>query len=122
MTEITEIITQPPIYLPTFDPETGKYIDECPIPPRQRRQYRCMCNHKGSLICTPSEFKIHIKLKKHIQYIQHYLDNIKEMDDLIQTNKKLQADYELMFRRLTNEIKQLKGLLQNQQTDYNLLD
>ena len=108
--QVVSLVTQPPIYLPTFNPETGKYIDECPIPSRQRRQYRCMCNHKGTLICTPSEFKTHIKLKKHIQYIENYLDNIKEIEDLINNNKKIQADYELMFRRLTNEINHLKRI------------
>jgi hypothetical protein len=58
---INAIITAPPIYIPTFNPDNGTYIDECPILPRQRSQIRCMCNHKGTLICTASEFKAHIK-------------------------------------------------------------
>ena len=97
-----------PIYMPTFNPENGIYMDECPILPRQRNQYRCMCNHKGTLICTASEFKAHIKIKKHKDYIAHYLENIKEMDNAIAQNKKLQSDYELMYRKLTNENNILK--------------
>ena len=96
------------LYLPSFNPETGIYEDICPIPPRQRIEYRCMCNHKGTFIYTPTEFKGHIKLKKHKHYVKHYIENIKELDDSLAQNKKLQADYELMFRRLTNEIKCLK--------------
>jgi hypothetical protein len=97
------IVTEPPIYIPTFNPDNGIYIDECPILPRQRSQLKCMCNHKGTLICTASEFKAHIKIKKHKDYITNYLENIKEIDNAIAQNKKLQSDYELMYRKLTNE-------------------
>jgi hypothetical protein len=108
ISDITTITVIPPIYMPSFNPDTGKYIDVCPIPSRQRAVYRCKCNHKDTLFNTPSEFKNHIKLKKHICYIEHYLENIKELDDCIQQNKKLQADYELTYRRLNREIIILK--------------
>ena len=106
--QINAIISATPIYIPTFNPDNGTYIDECPILPRQRSQIRCLCNHKGTLICTASEFKAHIKIKKHRDYITNYLDNIKEMDNAIAQNKKLQGDYELMYRKLTNENNILK--------------
>ena len=67
-----------------------------------------MCNHKGTLICTASEFKVHIKNKKHRDYIINYLDNIKEIDNAIAQNKKLQSNYELMYRKLINENNILK--------------
>ena len=108
VSEFKSLITIPPLYIPTFNPDNGKYIDECPILPRQRNSFRCMCNHKGTLICTPSEFKVHIKTKKHKDYIMHYLENIKEMDNAIAQNKKLQCDYELMYRKLINENNILK--------------
>ena len=101
--------TLSPIYIPSFNPENGKYEDTCPIPPRSRIEHRCMCNHKGTLFYTPTQFKSHIKLKKHIYYVEHYIENIKELDQSLEQNKKLQTDYELMYRRLTNEIKFLKN-------------
>jgi hypothetical protein len=109
ITTITTITVIPPIYMPSFNPHTGKYVDVCPIPSRQRAVYRCKCNHKDTLFNTPSEFKTHIKLKKHIYYVEHYLENIKELDDCIQQNKKLQTEYELMYRKLNREINILKN-------------
>ncbi len=103
-----DLVTTPPIYIPSFNPETGLYVDVCPIPPRQRLSYCCMCNHTGTIFNIPSEFKLHIKLKKHIQFVEHYVENIKVLDNAIQHNKKLQADYELMYRKMTHEIKHLK--------------
>ena len=105
---MTSLVCAPPIYIPTFNPDNGKYIDECPILPRQRYQIRCMCNHKGHLISTVTEFKAHIKTKKHKDYLLHYLENIKEMDNAIAQNKKLQGDYALMYRKLTHENNILK--------------
>lgn len=105
---MTSLVCAPPMYIPTFNPDNGKYVDECPILPRQRYQIRCMCNHKGHLICTVTEFKAHIKTKKHKDYLLHYLENIKEMDNAIAQNKKLQSDYELMYRKLTHENNILK--------------
>lgn len=103
-----DLVTAPPIYIPSFNPETGLYVDICPIPARQRLSYSCMCNHTGTIFNIPSEFKLHIKLKKHIQFVEHYVENIKVLDNAIQHNKKLQADYELMYRKMTHEIKHLK--------------
>lgn len=117
LNQMNAIVSAPPIYIPTFNPDNGTYIDECPILPRQRSQLRCMCNHKGTLICTASEFKSHIKTKKHRDYIANYLDNIKEMDNAIAQNKKLQSDYELMYRKLTNENNILKKKIVEMELD-----
>jgi len=107
------ITTLAPIYIPSFNPETAKYEDICPIPPRSRIEHRCMCNHKGTLFYTCTEFKRHSKLKKHMYYVEHYIENIRELDESLAQNKKLQSDYELMFRRLTNEIKFLKQTIRD---------
>jgi len=106
-----ELKTLAPVYIPSYNPESGNYEDICPIPTRQRIEYRCMCNHKGTLFYTCSEFKKHSKLKKHIHYVEHYMEHIKELDECLAQNKKLQTDYELMYRRLTNEIKYLKSII-----------
>ncbi len=95
-TELT--LTKLNIYKPVFGLETGNYIDECPILPRQNIEYKCLCNNKT--FNTVTKFKTHISLKGHQRYVAFYLDYLQDSNELKEEMNKLRAKYELNERKI----------------------
>jgi hypothetical protein len=99
-------------YAPVFNIDTQKYEDHCPIPPRAKGfLYRCKCTNAGTLFTSLSEFSVHRKNKGHKEFIEHYLERLKESSEYINIIKQTQIKFELLTREnahLKNEIEQLK--------------
>lgn len=100
-TELTS--TKINVYKPVFDLETGKYIDECPILPRQNIEFKCLCNNKT--FNTVTKFKTHISLKGHQRYVAFYLDYLQDSNELKEEMNKLRAKYELNERKIRSTLK-----------------
>jgi hypothetical protein len=102
-------------YVPEFNINTKKYEDKCPIPPRAKGfLYRCKCTNAGTLFTSLSEFTVHRKNKGHKEFIDHYLERLKESSEYINIIKQTQIKFELLTREnahLKNEINQLKTTL-----------
>jgi hypothetical protein len=99
-------------YIPEFNIDTQKYEDKCPIPARARGfMYRCKCTNTGTKFTSLSEFNIHRKNKSHKDFIEHYLERVKESSEYINIIKQNQIKFELLTRenaQLKNEISVLK--------------
>lgn len=102
-------------YIPEFNIDTQKYEDKCPIPPRAKGfMYRCKCTNAGTKFTSLSEFNIHRKNKGHKDFIDHYLERVKESSEYINIIKQNQIKFELLTRengQLKNEISMLKTTL-----------
>ena len=116
-------------YFPEFNIDTQKYEDKCPIPPRAKGfLYRCKCTNTGTKFTSLSEFNIHRKNKGHKEFIEHYLERVKESSEYINIIKQNQIKIELLTRensQLKNEISVLKNSLiakERQLTFINELD
>ncbi len=90
------------IYKPVFDLITGKYIDECPILPRQNMEFKCLCNQKT--FNTNTKFKQHVTLKCHQRYVACYLDHLQDEQELKDEIKKTRSIYELNEKKLRFEL------------------
>jgi hypothetical protein len=89
------------IYHPEYDINTGGYIDQCPIPPRQTRNYICHCfgGVNNGLFKNKTEYSYHVKLKYHRIYISNYAERINDLNtakdyikNLLKKNKDLEKD------------------------------
>ena len=95
-------------YVPEFNIDTQKYEDKCPILPRAKGfTFRCKCTNTGTIFRSLSEFNVHRKNKTHKDYIEHYLDRVKETSEYINIIKQNQIKIEL----LTRENNMLKNTL-----------
>ena len=101
-----QLTTAPTIYKPTYNPDTNTFYDDCPFLPNSRNNpwYKCSCN--GYEFNKRINFNSHIKSACHKNYIEHYSDNIKEVEDLKTANNVLLADNEIMKRK--NELMKKK--------------
>jgi hypothetical protein len=89
------------IYQPKLDIDTGKYIDDCPIPPYNRNkglEYHCLCNN--SKFYTMSEYKKHIKLKSHERFLNNYIHYINDLEHAKQQAIEYRTLYEITHRKL----------------------
>ncbi len=91
------------IYKPVFDLETGKYIDESPILPRQNLEFKCLCNQKT--FNTVTKYKTHISLKTHQRYVTCYLEHLQDVDEVKEEMTRLRTKYELNERKLKSVLK-----------------
>lgn len=91
------------IYKPVFDLETGKYVDESPILPRQTLEFKCLCNQKT--FNTVTKYKQHISLKGHQRYVICYLDHLQDVNEVKEEMMRLRTMYELNERKLKNTLK-----------------
>jgi len=86
-------------YVPEFNIDTQKYEDKCPILPRAKGfRFRCKCTNNGTIFTSLSEFNIHRKNKCHKDYIEHYLERVKETAEYINIIKQNQIKIELLTR------------------------
>jgi hypothetical protein len=100
------------IYKPIFDLETGKYIDESPILPRQTTiEFKCLCNQKT--FNTVTKYKSHIALKGHQRYVACYLDHLQDIDEVKEEMTRLRTKYELNERKLKTQLKAMEDKLKH---------
>jgi hypothetical protein len=97
------------IYKPAFDLESGQYIDESPILPRQTLEFKCLCNQKT--FNTVTKFKQHISLKGHQRYISCYLEHLQDANEVKDEMMRLRMKYELNERKLKNSLKSTEDKL-----------
>ena len=78
-----QLITEPPMYEPKFNPETNSYYDENPFTMRQRNciQMKCGCK-TGAIFSGYTQFKNHSKSNAHCQYVKDFGKNCEEIEDL----------------------------------------
>jgi len=97
------------LYEPTFDENTGIYIDICPYKrhERNRSTYKCGCDHSFRF-STTGQFKSHIKSKKHKEFVDDY-ENNKRSDE--ETQKELKdCRIKIEFLERKNRILQKKDM------------
>ena len=89
------------MYIPTFDENTGKYIDVCPYKfhERQRKHYTCRCN-VSTIITSRQQFLSHVKSKTHQELLKNHEMYYKELDDATNENKQYRVENELLKRKL----------------------
>ena len=113
-------------YIPEFNIETQKYEDKCPIPPRAKGfLYRCKCTNSGTVFTSLSEFNVHRKNKCHKEFIEHYLDRVKESSEYINIIKQNQIRFELLMRenaQLKKETSLLKKRLIEMETRFKFMN
>jgi hypothetical protein len=103
------------IYKPIFDLDTGKYIDESPIIPRQTTiEFKCLCNQKT--FNTITKFKSHISLKGHQRYVACYLEHLQDIDEVKEELTRLRTKYELNERKLKTLLKTSEEKLKETET------
>jgi hypothetical protein len=106
-------------YVPEFNIETQKYEDKCPIPPRAKGFiYRCKCTNTGFIFTSLSEFSIHRKNKTHKNYVDNYLERVKESSEYINIIKYNQIKIE----RLMRENAQLKKTLIEKERQFKFMN
>jgi chromosome segregation ATPase len=88
-------------YIPTFDENTGKYIDECPYTRHQRHRaiYKCRCN-VSTIITTRQQFISHVKSKTHHELLKNYKKYYKDVDDAKTENKQYRIENDFLKRRM----------------------
>ena len=98
------------IYKPTFDTDTGEYLDKCPYKPYERNRiwYDCRCK-AGTIFKTPQSFRQHIKSKTHREFINNYKNYYKEVDEREETIKQQRIEMEMLSR----EVQRLKNKLES---------
>jgi hypothetical protein len=97
------------IYKPVFDLETGKYMDESPILPRQTLEFKCLCNQKT--FNTVTKYKSHISLKGHQRYVACYLEHLQDIDEVKDEMTRLRTKYELNERKMKSLLKSTEDKL-----------
>ena len=76
-----QLITEPPMYEPTFNPETNTYYDENPYIKNQRNciQMKCGCK-TGAIFAGYTQFNNHSKSNAHCQHIRDFGKNSEEIE------------------------------------------
>ena len=76
------VVTDINVYEPTYDSETGTYIDKSPFKHRSRNNppFECRCKLDGKSFTTNSQFQIHCHSKSHQHFIRHYERYFKDSD------------------------------------------
>jgi hypothetical protein len=109
------------VYRPEYNPETKKYEDHNPIPPRAKGFiYKCLCHHSEKTFTKSSDFTMHFKSKMHRDYINTYEINTKDLTDANERIKQLQIIVEMKHQRilmLERELKMLKAPAYSYQTE-----
>ena len=93
-------LTENSVYEPSFDENTGLYVDKCPYRPYQRNRttYKCLCSSTASF-STTAQFVAHIKGKGHKDFIENYEKHTKQDKDTEKEIKQYRVDNELLERK-----------------------
>ena len=104
------VVTQDRLYKPVFDPETSKWVDQCPYEAYQRNRapVECRCR-AGTIISDKQGWKIHIKNKTHQIWINNYHRHVAEADKAIEEIKEFRVQNEKMSRERTRLVKKIKN-------------
>ena len=105
------INTEHYLYDPTFDTETGNYVDKCPYRKneRNRKIYQCNCK-AGSIIHNRISYNSHIKSECHKNYLSNYDVFKKEVTEEKEKNKHLTYEKEMLIRKINKQDQDYKGL------------
>ena len=116
---MAQLITEPPMYEPKFNPETNTYYDENPFIKRQRNciQMKCGCK-TGTVFSGWSSFETHRKSKSHCQYITDFGRNTDEIESL----KKEIATLSILVDKYKAESENLKSIIDSQKNDITMLE
>ena len=116
---MAQLITEPPMYEPKFNPETNTYYDENPFIKRQRNciQMKCGCK-TGTVFSGWSSFETHRKSKSHCQFIRDFGRNTDEIESL----KKEVATLSNSFDKCKAENENLKNIIETQKNYLNMLE
>lgn len=116
---MAQLITEPPMYEPKFNPETNTYYDENPYIKNQRNciQMKCGCK-TGTVFYSWSSFNNHTKSKAHCQYIKDFGKNSDEIESL----KKEIATLSNLVDKYKAETENLKSIIDSQKNDINMLE
>ena len=70
------------VYIPTFDADTGTYVDVSPFKKGSRKNpsYECRCKLDGKSFTTKTQFDAHCKTQTHKNFIQNYEMYYKDTD------------------------------------------
>ena len=114
-----QLITEPPMYEPKFNPETNSYYDENPFTIRQRNciQMKCGCK-TGAIFSGYTQFKNHSKSIAHCQYIKDFGKNSEEIERL----KKEIATLSNSLDKYKAENDNLKNIVEGQKNDISMLN
>ena len=107
------------LYQPTFDPQTGAYLDVSPFRHRSRNNpiYECRCQ-VGSFFSTNSQFQQHCKKKTHQTFVTDYDYYYKDADLAKQEIK----DYRIENEMLRRKLKRCEGLLRLREQEIDFLN
>jgi len=111
-----QLITEPPLYTPQFNENTGKYEDESPYEKYKptHKTYKCSCK-SGTLFSDRFRFMQHIKSKTHQEYINNYENYNKELIALKKENINLRAGYLLLEQQSTKFTVEIAKLEKNKE-------
>jgi len=81
------------VYIPTFDADTGTYVDESPFKKGSRKNpsYECRCKLDGKSFTTKTQFDAHCKTQTHKNFIQNYEMYYKDTDKVNQEIRDLKV-------------------------------
>jgi hypothetical protein len=120
------IVSEAQTYIPEFNIQNQKYEDKCPIPARARGFiYKCKCTNTGTIFTSLTEFNIHRKNRGHKDFIEHYLDRVKETSEYINIIKHNQIKIELLTReneKLQKEITQLNKTIIEKERQFKFMN
>ena len=115
--ELAQIDTN--LYVPTFDPYSGKYIDASPFVHRSRNNpvYECRCQ-VGSYFSTNSSFKQHCQKKTHKILIDNYEYYYKDAD----MAKRELKEYRIENEKLRRKLDKCEGIIRLREQEIDFLN
>lgn len=94
--------TEKSVYDPSFDENTGKYVDICPYKKHERNRimYSCRCD-VSVIITNTQQFRSHIKSKKHQELVKNFKQYSTPTECVEKELKQHRIDKELLTRQKT---------------------
>ena len=92
--------TEKSVYDPSFDENTGKYVDICPYKKHERNRivYSCRCD-VSVIITTRAQFCSHIKSNKHQELLKNFKQYSTPNEDIEKEIRQYRVDKELLARQ-----------------------
>ena len=107
------------VYVPTFDGDTGTYIDGSPFKKGSRKNpsYECRCKLDGKSFTTKTQFDAHCKTQTHKNFIQNYEKYFRDVDKTNKEIKDLKVQWgkcDKLLHETTRKLYQANEYLQNE--------
>ena len=114
------------VYIPTFDADTGTYIDVSPFKKGSRKNpsYECRCKLDGKSFTTKTQFDAHCKTQTHKNFIQNYEMYYKDTDKANQEIRDLKVQcgkYDKRVREYRHKLEVANDLLKKEREKTQLL-